>query len=257
MIKYNMNSEGFTLIELLVALAMASIVMVAIVSAYQIQVKGKNVQEITIDMNQTARAAMEMLESDIRMAGCDPRGSADAGITIAEVAELEFTMDINNDSNQRISDGDAGDFGEVIRFALDNDSDGDGFADGTPCNLARDRGSGLEPLALNIDWLNFVYLGPDNDGDGNPDILAAPVTGNDLDDIRMIQVTFVARSGAVLRGMTGSYTDTNTYSNESQWLDSSDASYEDFDPDSDLGGDAEKFRRLQLTKTIYCRNMGF
>jgi type IV pilus assembly protein PilW len=73
-------NTGFTLVELLVAMAAASIVMVAVVSAYQVQVRSKNTQEVLTDMNQTARAALEIMTHEIRMAGCDPTLTAGAGM---------------------------------------------------------------------------------------------------------------------------------------------------------------------------------
>ena len=66
------ENKGFTLIELLVAMAITSIVMAAVVSAYQLQVRGKNTQEALTDMNQTARAALEVMTNEIRSAGLDP-----------------------------------------------------------------------------------------------------------------------------------------------------------------------------------------
>ena len=51
------DQPGFTLIELMIAMAIGSILMVAVVSAYQIQVGSKTTQEALTDMNTTARAA--------------------------------------------------------------------------------------------------------------------------------------------------------------------------------------------------------
>ena len=63
---------GFTLIELMVAMVIGSILMVAVVSAYQIQVGSKNTQEALTDMNTTARAALEIMTQELSTAGCDP-----------------------------------------------------------------------------------------------------------------------------------------------------------------------------------------
>lgn len=241
------NNTGLTLIELMIAMTVAGIVMAAIVSAYQVQVKSKNIQEVTTDMNQAIRAALDRMESEIRMAGCDPTGGADAGIVTANQAELQFTMDTRGSGNGS-SDGDLDDTNENVRYALDNDGDGDGIADGTPCDLGREAstGSGLQTLAENIDALNFVYL----DAEGNA--LATPVS--DTDDIRSVVVTIVARSGEKVRAFTGGHTDTNIYTNQQPITSSV---YWTFDPDADLSDpDGARFRRIQLTKTINGRNMG-
>lgn len=248
------NDAGLTLIELMISMAVAGIVMAAIVSAYQVQVRSKNIQEVTTDMNQAIRAAMDRMESEIRMAGCDPTGDADAGIVTANQAELQFTMDIRGASGDDSSDGDLDDNNEDIRYSLDNDSDGDGIADGTPCDLGRESntGSGLQTLAENIDGLNFVYL--DSQGD------ALPTPVSDTDDIRSVVVTIIARSGEKVRAFTGAHTDTNTYTNQQPAVDSSGNAnplYWTLDPDADLSDpDAARFRRIQLTKTIHCRNIG-
>lgn len=251
------SKSGFTLIELMVAMAIASIVMAAMVSAYQIQVRSKNTQEALTDMNQTARAAAAIMTQEIRSAGCDPTGGANAGIITAESGELIFSADIDDDGGSGQSDGDLCDGNEVIRFYLSNDGDGDGINDnvasGVECNLQRETGAGndpgapcggagtnAQPLVRNMDALNFVYL----DEDGDP--IAAPVA--DTNDIRSIQLTLVVRAGQSSGGFLYSYTNPgDPYPNQ---LASGDAEYWEFDPPKD------SFRRLRLTTTINCRNMG-
>ena len=253
-------NKGFTLIELLVAMAVAGIVMAAIVSAYQIQVRSKNTQEALTDMNQTARAALEVMTREIRMAGCDPLQNSNARIIEADSADLIFSMDVNNDGDTNIPDGDCCDANETIRFYLDNDGDFNGINDNMAqeCNLRRETGEGnnpdcpgdgvnAQPLARNIDALNFVYLGPDLDGDGEPDVLPAPVAAAGLANIRSIQVTLVARAGRTSGGFLYSYTNTETYRNQ-QDAGSSDEWV--FDPPND------SFRRLRLTTTMNLPNLG-
>ena len=130
--------------------------------------------------------------------GYDPTGTVGASISIANKAELQFQIDRNGDGNL--------DSGEVIRFALTNDANRDGVADGTPCDLGRGLdGGSLQVLAENIDALNFVYF------DSNGNVLAAPVA--DLSSIGSIQITVVARSGATLPGFFKRQRDNKTYHN--------------------------------------------
>ena len=243
--------NGFTLIELLVAMAMASIAIVVIVSAYTVQVRAKNIQEAITDMNQTARAAMEIMTHEIRMAGLDPTEDADARIITADVGELIFSTDNRDDAGTNAPDEDCCDPNEQLRYALTNDGAGDGIndtiADGTECHLGRETGSGLiaahgcsggtnglQPLARNVDALNFVYL----DEDGN--VLGAPV--GDPDAIRVIEVTIVARAGTDSRGfLTSDYTNNQAYEN--------------LQGDVILPAQGDGFRRLRLATTIYCRNL--
>lgn len=257
------NKNGFTLIELLVAMAMASIVGVAIASTYTFQVRAKNTQEALTDMNQTARAALEVMTHEIRMAGLDPTGNAGARIINADVGELIFSQD-RGDGATNSPNGDCCDGNEVIRYhlspaAMDANNDGvnDNIASGVDCNLGRETWAGhipgnpcgagaspgLQPLARNVDVLNFVYLTDDNDGDGAPDVLATPVATQALrNSIRTIQVTIVARAGTESRGFFYEYTDNNAYFNlQGQQI---------------LPAQNDRFRRLQLSTTIACRNIG-
>jgi type IV pilus assembly protein PilW len=241
------GKNGFSLIELMVAMVIAGVVTAVIGSAYTLQVRSKNTQEIITQMNQTARAAMEIMEYEIRMAGCDPEGSGDPKIITATPGELIFSLDVNNDGNTHNSDADICDLNEAVRYCLTNDADFDGIndniADGVECHLGRETGgdldpssgcgggtSGLEPLARNIDVLNFVYL----DEQGN-------VTVN-VDDIRTIQVTLVARSGESASGFLFSQTDNNSYLN--------------LQGDEVLPVQRDHFRRLCLSSSIKCRNLG-
>lgn len=259
-----MQKNGFTLIELMVSLAMISIVMAAIVSAYTGQVKAKNTQEILTDMHQTARAAIEIMANEIRMAGLDPTEEASASITTANTGELIFSLDREDNAGTNESDGDCCDSNEQIRYCLTNDAtDANGFngvndviAEGVECHLGRETGpgmigalgctggtNGLQPLVRNIDVLNFVYLTDDNNGDGDPDVLPTPVAANKLDDIRAIEVTIVVRAGTVSRGFVYGYTDTNDYYNRQDLVNPI------------LPAQNDHFRRLQLSTTIACRNL--
>jgi len=204
------------MVELLVAMAVVSIVMAAVVSAYQLQVRGKNTQDALTDMNQTARAALEIMTYEIRTAGCDPTRSAGATITLAAANQLDFTMDIGDGASFE-PDGDTGDPNERASYALNGG------------NLTRDTGGGPMPLALNVDALDFVYL------DGNGVVTANPT------DIRFIQVAIVARAGQAAGGFMHSFTDTQQYTNLQGAVI--------FGPAND------SFRRLLLTKTIPTFNM--
>ncbi len=250
------SARGFTLVELLVAMAMAGIILGAIFSAYLVQVKGKNSQEMALEMQQGARAALEIMAREIRLAGCNPAGGAAARILKATDAELIFSMDIADDACQNIEDGDVCDCGEVVRYVLTNDADENGVADAAPCHLGRQTGAGLDAsllpvcadvitpasitsedaiVARNIDALDFVYLGSDGIR------IATPVAAADLDDIAGVQVTLVARSGEKMRALVGRHTDTVTYRNDQG--------------DIILPAPNDSFRRLQLSTIVFGRNL--
>ncbi len=220
------DKNGFTLIELLVGLAMASIVMGAMYVAHMAQVQGKITQEVTLELQQAGRAALELMIRDIRMAGCDPSWESGAGFVTANADEIEFTMDIAGDVSSPTpneSDGDVGDTGEHITYKIN-----------TSGNLGRDThaGNGLQPLVRNADVLDFVYL----DADGN-------VTA-DMNDITSVEVSFVISSGtnSPQRGLLRGVTDTRKFYN----LQGAQI----------FQAPGDEARRLQLSTTIHCRNMG-
>lgn len=215
------TDKGFTLIELLVAMAIASIVMVAVVGAYQVQVRGKNTQEALTDMNQTARAAMEIMVGEIRLAGCDVLKTSGATILAANANQLSFTMDIGDGASFQ-PDGDTTDPNESVIYSLYVDGDGNQ-------NLGRDTGGGPQPLARNVDALDFVYF----DEDGNPP--------GALNDIRSIQINLVARAGEAEGGFLYDHRDTAAYTNQQG--------------NQILAPQNDSFRRLQLSTTANCYNM--
>lgn len=247
------REDGFTLAELLVAMAIASVVIVIFVSAYTAQVRAKNKQERITDMTQTSRAVLMIMTNEIRMAGLDPTGEADAEIFLADAGEMVFSLDNGDDAGTADSDGDCCDGNEQVRYHLTNDADDDGvndnIADDVECHIGRETGSGLiaalgcggatgglQPVAMNVDVLNFVYL--DEDGA----VIPTPVAADQLDDIRAVEITIVARSGTRSTGFFRTAVDTASYFNaQGQQV---------------LPIQNDRFQRLSLTTTAGCRNIG-
>ncbi|MEE4111298.1 MAG: prepilin-type N-terminal cleavage/methylation domain-containing protein [Desulfobacteraceae bacterium] len=227
---------GFTLIELMIAMVIGSILMVAVVSAYQIQVSSKNTQEALTDMNTTARAALEIITHELSTAGCDPNNTDTAGIVNATANDLTFTMDIGNTAgNSFRPDGLLDGPDEQIRYAIN-----------AAGNLGRDRldGAGLQPLARNVDAIDFVYL----DGSNPPNVIASPVAAANLGDIRSIQITVVARAGRAAPGFMKTTVDNRLYTNQQ----GNALVFANGVPNPPN----DSFRRLLLTTTVNCRNLG-
>ena len=174
------NNRGFTLAELLIGLFVSAIVMTTILSAYYSQNKSYAVQEQVAAMVQNLRAAMDIMIREIRMAGYDPTGTANAGIVTANTTSITITEDLDGDGSV------AGD--ENITYAL-ADSDGDGDND-------LERNNNL--IAENIDALDFLYL----DETANPTAVPS--------EIRAVQITMVAKTGRGDRG----YVDSVVYTNQ-------------------------------------------
>lgn len=214
------SEKGFTLIELIVAMAVAGIVMAGVYSAYYSQQKSFVVQDELAEMQQNLRAAMFFMAREIRMAGCNPTGGADAKIIQKDDSTIHFTMDLRGKDPDDPADGDTSDPNEDITYTL-ADLDGNGITE-----IVRDTGAGQQIVAENIDALDFRYL------DENGAITASAML------TRSVQITIVARTG---RGDLG-YQDTTSYTN----LQGAQI----------LAPPNDNFRRKTLATNIKCRNLG-
>ena len=262
------DNKGFTLIELLIAMAVSGIVMALIISAHGSQQRAHVTQQQVVDMQQNIRAAMYLMESEIRMAGCDPTENDVAGIQTAGPNSIGFTMDIDGNGNTTGTN-------ENITFGfdpVDDNNPGDGIADAGGAPLCRNTGGGFQRMAEDIHAIGFAYAYDDNengqldtsaggnviwaidsDGDGALDtrldadddgdidaadavaggaLLAATVN---INRIRAVRIWLLARTAAPIRG----YSDTRTY----------------------VVGDrritpVDNFQRRLLTASVKCRNMG-
>ena len=228
MIKH--NTKGFTLIELCVAMAISAMVMASIYSAYQAQLRSHITQQMVVEMHQNARAAMFAMESEIRMAGYDPTGNADATVLFADDTQLVFTSDQSNPGPDGvISTSPLDEPAEMIRYTLSGG------------NLGRQTYTNpVEVVAENIEVLNFVYL------DENGLRLPTPMNPGDpnLALIRSVQVTLIAKSGpgANPAALMMKHTDNRTYQNQQG--------------DQILVNPNDEFRRLLFTTDVKCRNLG-
>lgn len=217
------GQAGFTLVELMLAVTICAVVMGSVFSTYLAQQKSHRINKQLADLQQNLRAAVYFIEREVRMAGCDPTGRAGAGILTAGASLLRFTSDI--DGNGTIEPR------EDITYSLyDSGADGD-------MDIGRSvRGGVRQPLALNIDVMDFRYLDEngvilDDDGSGN-------VTTS-LNRIRSIQITVVARSARA----DPKHTDTCAYYN---LVDSANPV---------LPAQNDGFRRRRLAGEILVRNL--
>jgi type IV pilus assembly protein PilW len=167
------DKAGFTLIELMIATAVGLIVLGAMYGVFTMHNKTFSNQEQIAEMQQNARAAMDMMTREIRMAGYDPTGTMQRSDPTGEkfvgipydVDKLQIYADLNGN-------GDTDDSHEYIKYTMDSDH----------LEIRRDTGGGMQPFASNIQSFTFDYL----DSSGNATTTTA--------DIRQIRITIIART---------------------------------------------------------------
>jgi len=223
--KIRYPNRGFTIVELLVAMVVSFLALGAIYATFLNQHKSYVVQEETVVMNQNLRIALFYMQRDIRMAGCDPTGNADARIITAGATKIRFTEDVRGNLDGTDSDGAADDANEDITYCLKAN------------NLVKNTGGGNQLVVQNIDALDFVYL----DGSSPPNVLnpkGSSVPNESLDQVRLVEVTMVART----ERNTLASKNNNAYFNLREW--------QILKPQND------NFSRRCLTARIKCRNLG-
>ncbi len=233
------KKNGFTLIEVMIAMAIFGIVMTGIYQTYYFQQKSYLKQEQVVELQQSLRAGLYFLSIDIKMAGYDPDGEADATITTANIARLDFQVDEN--ASGAIGDGPK----ETVQYALTNDNDTDGIADGFPCNLGRqyNGAGGFQPVCDNVEALEFCYVLD------NGTATLAPPDADRMSRIRSVFISMLVRSANPVKDYTNNtvYTQASNDNNLTPGLTDRPPAWGPFN-------DSFK-RRLTVTK-INCRNMG-
>jgi type IV pilus assembly protein PilW len=274
------DQHGFTLVEMMIAIAIFSIVMTSVYGVYRAQMRTHYVQQQVVDMQQNIRAAMYLMEREIKLAGLNPAGAAGVGVSSADSHILEFNLDnsggyndgIDNDGSDGIDegdnnlddngngffdeadeaewyDGDTNDAGEEVKYRLSNDDDengiNDGLAgqadgDGGSCDLQRWDSASGTYKTLAMNIDALDFAYLKEDGS------LADENGDgipeDLSDIRTVQVALVARSSAAPSDFFSDHTDAQSYQNQQGAVI--------------LPAQNDSFRRMLMTMEVTCRNIG-
>lgn len=242
-IRNSWDEQGFTLIELMITMLISGLIMAAIYMAYLSQQKTYNAQRQVVTMQQNIRAVMEILTSEVRMAGYDPTGDSNASLLNGtNFRQITFTQDLDGDGTIAAAL-------ETITYALGGvDANTDGVVDNIDIDsngqtdavntITRDVGvGGAQVIAENIQAIEFLYTLIDDAQVLNP-------TASQLSDIKSVQVTILAVGGISDRKFTNSM-----------------VYYPGSNPNGDPLGTKwgpfnDNFRRRILTYNINCRNMG-
>lgn len=162
------NVTGFTLTELMVAMGIGMVVLAAVTTTFMTQAKFYNAQEQINEMQQNARAALDIITRELKMAGYRPNSGTFDGVTYS-ASQLMIQADL--DSSGTISNSSTAN--EQITYAYDS----------TNNQITRKMGTGTaEVLADNITAFAFSYY----DGNGASTTVSA--------NIRQVRVDITART---------------------------------------------------------------
>ncbi len=160
----NENQLGFTMIELLISMAIGVAIIATLTNTFVTQRQSYDVQQQITGAVQTARAAMDMMSREIRLAGYDPLNSGFNGITY-DVDQLQIKADLDGSGSPTQSN-------EDITYKHDSSA----------VRVTRDTGGGAQPFAENAQEFTFAYL----DADGAATTLSA--------NIRQVRISLTIRT---------------------------------------------------------------
>jgi prepilin-type N-terminal cleavage/methylation domain-containing protein len=168
------RSSGFTLVEVMMCIAIISIVFGTIYRSFDIFNRSYTTENVKAGVQQKTRIGIDLMARDIRLAGLDPLGSANAGFISSgtNTASIQFSADHNYD-------GDLDDPFENITYALN----------GNVLEQTSDLGSGsvADTLLNNVTDLTFIYL------DATDTPMAAPIQ---VDEIRTVLISLTLQRPA-------------------------------------------------------------
>jgi len=150
-VRSNRSDGGFTLVELMIALSVGLILIGAMYGVCAMQSRSFAVQEQVAEMQQNARAAMDIMTREIRMAGHDPLKTAGAGIVTAGAHSIVFTRDITSTYGADAADGDTADPDEYMTYQL--------YTTSGIQKLGRksQQTAAIQPIAEHVQSLGFAY----------------------------------------------------------------------------------------------------
>ncbi|MBK5099397.1 MAG: prepilin-type N-terminal cleavage/methylation domain-containing protein [Desulfobacteraceae bacterium] len=187
--------KGFTLVEILIAMGASLVVLGALVSTFVIQNKAYTQQGRVIEMQENARAGLEMMTRELIMGGY----IAPASVPTTDVSGESFT----DNAADYIEEADA----EKIAFEADVDNDGETETvrytwSGVPGDPLRREvwewnetngtwggSGGAQPLAENIQGLVLTYY----DGNGT-ELSSTPLNSTDRANLRRITIQLTGRT---------------------------------------------------------------
>ena len=166
------GNAGFTLAELVLAMGIMLVVLAAIISLFTSLTRSYTTQTVAAGVQQVARAGIDIMTRNIRMAGLNPLDINPIGIVEATSNSIRFRYDTNGDGTIDTGTGSREDIGYLL-------------IDGKLMRQLRGNSDTNEPLVDNVSALRFGYL------DANDDTVT-----NDLTAIRTVVVSLTVAEPA-------------------------------------------------------------
>jgi type IV pilus assembly protein PilW len=173
------QEKGFTLAETIVAMGLGILLLTAVIGTFQIQQHSYDIQEQTMEMVQTVRAATDMICREVRMAGYNPTEASFDGLPY-QAGVLRILADFRGENDHDSPDGDTNDLHEDITYRYDAKTR----------QIKRNTGGGDQPFAENIETFSVIYL----DRQGNPTTAS--------ERIRQVKIMITARTAKADRFYT-------------------------------------------------------
>ncbi len=197
------SQNGLTLVELMVAMVLSLVLMAAVYMAYQVQHKTTTEQMRFASAQQDLRAIMNLIGTDLKLAGMRPYGRANTGILIDAALTgnesyakhfIAFTYDENHEMTP------ATPLVRTVRYYLDGaDPAADKKRDYT---LMRQLDSGdASELAYHVSTFHLEYQRDNVWTESPPPSKSGSTIANDVDAIRLT-LTLWADDGQTDRRMT-------------------------------------------------------
>jgi len=173
---------GFTLVELMIAMVLGLVVLGAMYGVFTLQNRELGNQEQVVDIQQNARAAIDIISRDIRMAGFNPQrvtGTFGFQLSASEgratnQGSVAFTCDEDGDGTLDANDR------EQIAFRVSG-----GVLE--RYSIAADGTKSWQPIVEGIEALNFTYTLADGTVVANP-------TSAQIPSIAQVQIQVTART---------------------------------------------------------------
>lgn len=187
------SERGFTIIELLAAMFILAIIMAGVVTVYQTFTRHTSSQDLLIEMQQNARAGLDIIQKDLLLLGYRVPTATTEALTVADSNRIEFRfVDVDPDTGTAV--GTKLEFGTVdvggIKYLYRQRCLSDG-AFSNECTNGDSTERKKVIGYLSNPGVEFTYY----KADGSP---FSPTTPNERAGVRFVKVALNTESSGVL-----------------------------------------------------------